>query len=59
MLKHSETRIVLNEHELFDVKYSNRKWQEGITPIENGKTNVHCVSRDFGLAVKFLKIANA
>ena len=31
----------------------------GIVSIENGKTNVRCKSRGFGLAVKSIKIANA
>jgi hypothetical protein len=35
--KECETRIEMNEHELFQCLM-----QEGIIPIENGKTNVHC-----------------
>jgi hypothetical protein len=54
MLKNFETRIIMNEHELFQCLM-----QDGIMSIENGKTNVRCETCGFGLAVKYMKIANA
>ena len=59
MLKDFETRIVLNEHELFDVKYFNRKCKKGLFQQKMASLNVISPADEWVACVKSKKIANA